>query len=254
MELDLTKADTARMIDYWLGGSHNFEVDRIAAEKVAALTPSAPNWVRAQRTFLQQAVRYIAEVGGIDCFLVAGAGLPTCGNVHEVMPQARVIYTDINPVTIAYGRNIIGDNPNVRYVHCDATKLYELDPGLLRETFGDGKPIGIVFIGLAYFLPDLVLSQSLSRMYEWAVPGSYLAISMIGREAEQFAADSVAIYAKMGNPLFPRAPGELMNLLRPWQPVPPGVAPATYWGNGHVVDTREPTFVYGCICLKAVTA
>lgn len=251
MKLDLTKADTGRIIDYWLGGHHNFEVDRIAADKVAALTPTAPKWARAQRTFLQRAVAHMSEVAGLDRFLVAGSGLPTCGNVHEVAPKARVVYTDINPITIAYGQNIIGPNPNVRYVHCNATKLHTLAPDL-EEFFGEGRPMGIVYVGIAYFFPDAVVEETLQALYDWAAEGSHLALSYIGRDSERYASASLQAYAQMGNPINPRDPVDIVPLLGRWQLTPEGVMPATVWGDGQLPPSEEPVFIYGCVAAKPV--
>lgn len=263
MKFDLTKADTGRMIDYWLGGSHNFGVDRVAADRVAAFTPNAPDWVRAQRAFQQQAVRYMAETAGIDHFLVAGAGLPTCGNVHEVATNARVVYTDINPVTIAYGQNILGGDQRVRYVHSDATRIPDIDLKLLNGSVRKGEKdadqdasvgrIGVIFIGIAYFFSDLVLRQTIRALYDWVGEGSLLAVSFIGRDAEQHAAGSLKAYDQMGNHIFTRDPDAIRAVLDPWQPTEHGVAPAPAWGKPAVDGDAGPVFVYGVLGEKPVS-
>jgi hypothetical protein len=253
VKLDLTKADTGRIIDYWLGGTHNFEVDRVAAAKIEAFTASAADWVRAQRLFLQRAVRYMTDVAGIDRFLVAGSGLPTCGNVHEVAPQAQVVYSDISPVTIAYGQNILNGNPRVRYIKRDAHRLNGLEPHLFGAS--DGQSIsdlrlGIIYVGVAYFFTDPVLRATFPTLYDWAGPGSHLAISFIGRDAEQHAAQSLAAYAQMGNPLYPRTPDEICEVIQPWRPTAEGIAPTMAWGDPAAAVTDEPIFVYGVVSEK----
>ena len=60
--------NAARMYDYYLGGSHNFAADRAAAEKVKAAIPYAVDVARANRFFLQRAVRFCVEEG-LDQFL-----------------------------------------------------------------------------------------------------------------------------------------------------------------------------------------
>ena len=255
MKLDLTKADTARIVDYWLGGSHNFEVDRLAAARIEAFTPNAPDWVRAQRTFLQRAVRYMSEQAGIDRFLVAGSGLPTCGNVHEVAPRAQVVYTDISPVTIAYGQNMIDGNPRVRYIHADAHSLQKLEPRLLGAATGQTVAdlrLGVIYVGVAYFFVDSVLRATLPTLYDWVGPGSQLAISFIGRDAEQHAAQSLAAYAQMGNPLYPRTPDEIRAVVQPWRPTADGIVATNHWGDPTAVASDEPVFVYGTVCEKPI--
>ena len=252
MELDLTKPDTGRIIDYWLGGHHNFDVDRTAAERIATYTPTAPDWVRAQREFLQRAVWYMHDGLGIRRFLVGGAGLPTCGNVHEVAPQARVLYTDISPVTIAYGKYILGDNPNVRYVHCNVTKLHSIDPALLVEALGDEGPIGLVLIGIVYFFPDAVLTEALQSLFGWVPAGSALATSFIGRDAEEHASGSLMVYKQMGTPLHPRNRDEIAAVMTPWHLNSHGIATATQWGRAPRTSDG-PEFVFGCVAVKPST-
>jgi hypothetical protein len=246
VKLDLTKADTGRIVDYWLGGSHNFEVDRTAAAKIEAFTPSAPDWVRAQRTFLQRAVRHMADAAGIDHFLVAGAGLPTCGNVHEVAPNARVVYTDISPVTIAYGQNIISNTPRVRYLHGNATRLHELGSQLDGSGFA-GQRVGLIYVGVAYFFSDEILGQAVRALHDWVGAGSQLAVSFVGRDAVQHAAESLRAYDQMGNHIYTRTPDEIRAVLQPWQTSNDGIQSAPTWGEPHPTSRSGPVFVYGTI-------
>ena len=39
-ETDTTKANIARVYDYWLGGDHNFQADRDVARTIIALDPN----------------------------------------------------------------------------------------------------------------------------------------------------------------------------------------------------------------------
>ena len=88
--IDTTVPTTARMYDYWLGGHDNFAADRAAALKVSEAAPEAQLMAIENRRFLRQAVRYLAADAGITQFLDIGTGLPTQGNVHQVVQ-------DINP-------------------------------------------------------------------------------------------------------------------------------------------------------------
>jgi len=60
MEIDTTKPNAGRIYDYYLGGSHNFEVDRRAAEQLLALIPSAKPGARLNRWFLYDVVERLA--------------------------------------------------------------------------------------------------------------------------------------------------------------------------------------------------
>src|SRR5882762_9670274 len=80
---DLSRPSAARVYDYFLGGAHNFEVDRQLAQQIARMTPNLAETMRANRRFLRRAVRFLVGAG-IDQFLDIGSGIPTVGNVHEV--------------------------------------------------------------------------------------------------------------------------------------------------------------------------
>jgi len=111
--VDPTKPNIARVYDYWLGGRHNLVADRELAEAMATLDPWIPAACKANRAFLGRAVRFLAGQG-IRQFLDIGSGIPTAGNVHEVAqavtPEARVVYVDRDPVSVAMGRELLAGN------------------------------------------------------------------------------------------------------------------------------------------------
>ncbi|WP_335618057.1 SAM-dependent methyltransferase [Lentzea guizhouensis] len=92
-EIDVNRPSAARMYDYYLGGGHNFAIDRAMADQGVAVYPGLPRIMQANRAFLRRAVRFLVDAG-IDQFLDIGAGIPTVGNVHEIAqrhnPLARV--------------------------------------------------------------------------------------------------------------------------------------------------------------------
>ncbi|NED88601.1 hypothetical protein G3I76_52070, partial [Streptomyces sp. SID11233] len=81
--IDITVPSVSRIYDYYLGGSHNFEVDREAARRAMAHLPGLPKIMQANRAFMRRAVRY-AVSEGVTQFLDLGSGIPTFGSVHEV--------------------------------------------------------------------------------------------------------------------------------------------------------------------------
>ena len=109
-EVDPGRPSVARVYDYYLGGSHNFEADREFGRRGVEALPVLPDLARANRTFLRRAVRF-ACAQGIEQFLDLGSGIPTSGNVHEVAreadPAARVVYVDHDPVAVAHGQALL---------------------------------------------------------------------------------------------------------------------------------------------------
>src|SRR6476469_2515600 len=58
--IDLDVPSSARVWDYFLGGSHNFAADRQVAEAAIAMKPDMPELARQVRMFLHRAVRAVA--------------------------------------------------------------------------------------------------------------------------------------------------------------------------------------------------
>ena len=97
---DASKPNAGRIYDYLLGGDHNFEIDRQAAEQLKAMVPEMPQWVRIVRWFLGEAVGRLLDEG-FRHFLDFASGLPTVDHIHQIAPQeTKVIYSDIDPVTV----------------------------------------------------------------------------------------------------------------------------------------------------------
>jgi O-methyltransferase involved in polyketide biosynthesis len=191
-----TTPSTARMIDYWLGGDHHYAVDVAAADAFEAAygKPCAPIF-QSLREFLGRAVRHI-EDRGITNFLVFGAGIPTHGNVHEVASAARVLYTDIDPDTVALGQQILAGADRAAYARADARDVASLDQGVLDGAVPGWRdaPVGLVFLGLAAFLTDAQLAKALDDLYQAVSPGSCLAFDFDSQEL----ADRPEALAMMG--------------------------------------------------------
>ena len=93
--IDMTVPHPARVYNYFLGGTDNFEADRVAAEAAIKAFPRTAESARAARAFLRRVVYFLAAEAGIRQFLDIGAGLPSGENVHQVAqsaaPDARVV-------------------------------------------------------------------------------------------------------------------------------------------------------------------
>ena len=109
-DVDLTRPSVARVYDFYLGGSHNFEADRAFARDVLAVLPDMPRLAQENRAFLRRAVAHLCR-SGVDQFLDLGSGIPTVGNVHSVAravePRSRVVYVDHDPVAVAHSRQML---------------------------------------------------------------------------------------------------------------------------------------------------
>ncbi len=243
---DSGKPNAGRIYDFLLGGNHNFEVDRQAAEQVLRLMPFFPKLCKLVRWFLGEAVRRLCEEG-YSQFIDFASGLPTVDHIHEVSPAGtKVIYSDIDPVTVAYGQEIIKDNPNVRYGVCPAEKPEELlSSSLVTELFGKSRKVAIGFNGVAYFLPDEKLRNAMKVLYDWAGKDSRLFVCDLGFEEAEVSTSSGkemdALYKRIGQPIYLRSRNTLEALARPWKVMKPGLQPLENWVGvkGGVADESQ---------------
>ena len=156
---DVGTPNMARMYDYALGGKDNYAVDRAAIEKLFQMSPENRDVPRANRRFLDRAVRFVAGQG-IMQFLDLGAGFPSQGNVHEVAGQARpdahVVYIDDDPVVVNHARALLAtDHSTTAVVQCDlrdAGKIFaDPDVGGLIDF---SQPVAILFVSVLHGIPD----------------------------------------------------------------------------------------------------
>jgi hypothetical protein len=152
---DSSKPNAGRIYDFLLGGNHNFEVDRLAAQQLIKLQPFMPKLFRAIRWFLGEAVRRLAA-DGFTQFIDFASGLPTVDHIHQVAPSGtKVIYSDIDPVTVAYGQEILKESPDTRYVVCNASKPEDLlGAPVVSQLLGNSRRVAIGFSGIAWFISD----------------------------------------------------------------------------------------------------
>ena len=153
-EVDIDRPSAARVYDYYLGGSHNFAVDREMARQAIADWPDLPQIMQGNRAFLRRAVRHCLAQG-IDQFLDVGSGIPTAGNVHEVAqaenPAARVAYVDIDPVAVAHSRALLGDDPRTGVVHADFLDVDAvLDDPAARSVLDLDRPVALLVVALLH--------------------------------------------------------------------------------------------------------
>ena len=62
-EIDTTKPSAARVYDLYLGGTHNYPVDRSFVKLAKQLCPFVPDMARHNRGFLRRAVQFTVGEG-----------------------------------------------------------------------------------------------------------------------------------------------------------------------------------------------
>lgn len=233
--VDLTRPSAARMYDYYLGGAHNFAVDREFAGKALALIPDGQLIAQANRAFLHRAVRYLLSQG-IRQFIDIGSGIPTAGNVHEIAqkedPDARVLYIDHDPVAVAHSELILRGIPGARVLEADLRRPKEiLEAPVLTELLDLTQPVGLLMVSVLHFVAEADRPQdTIARFHELLSPGSYLVIAHgtgEGRRAEMSELKNV--YRSTNTPITFRSRAEIEALFAGWELVEPGVVWLPEW-------------------------
>ncbi|MDN3356676.1 SAM-dependent methyltransferase [Actinomadura sp. DC4] len=192
-EFDTSKPNIARMNDYFLGGKDNFAADRRAAEALLAIAPELRTMATENRRFLGRAVRYIAEQG-VRQFFDIGSGLPTRQNTHEVaravVPGARVVYIDSDPVVISHGQAILACDEHTAVVEGDILHPEDLvSDRHVRRLVDFDEPMAIMIFGALHFIPHVDDPfTSVAWLRDTIPAGSYLALSHVVFDARPDAA------------------------------------------------------------------
>lgn len=234
-EVDPQRPSGARVYDYYLGGTHNFAADRLAAEVALAAMPELPALLRMGRAFLRRAVAEAASAG-LSQFLDLGAGIPAAGSVPEVAravrPDCRIVSVDLDPAAVVHSRRVAADDPGLAAVLADLTDADEVltAPGV-RETLDLDRPVCLLAVAVAHFIPDTErLGRALERYREALAPGSWLVMSHGCEEGDPpHARQILRIYNHTTSPMMLRSRDEFRALFGDWTVLPPGVTAAVDW-------------------------
>ncbi|MFC8454764.1 SAM-dependent methyltransferase [Kitasatospora sp. NPDC057223] len=250
----------ARMYDYYLGGKDNFPADREAAERALSANPEFRSTARANRGFLQRAVRHVAEQG-IDQFLDIGTGIPTAGNTHEIAqqvdPQARVVYVDNDPIVLTHARALMAGMGRGR---TDVLQADLRDPaGILaaaqvKELLDFDRPVALVLAAVLHFIPEEDEPYGIVRELLAALaPGSYLILShgtadFIPAEIRDRV---TGVYTKATAPLVGRSREAVRQFFDGLEPLEPGVVTVPLWRpEGEPAAGSERVSMYGGVARK----
>jgi S-adenosyl methyltransferase len=234
---DLSRPHSARMYDYFLGGKSNYTVDQHAAEQAAAAWPSMPVAARANRAYMHRAAHELAQFG-FRQFLDIGTGIPTRPNLHNIVqsvaPEARVVYTDNDPIVLTHARALMQGTPEGRtaYIEADITKPEViLESAELTETLDLTRPVAVSLHAVCHFLPDALDPHGIVARIMDALPsGSALSFSHGSPDLDPVGvAQLEAAYRKNGVPLQARSKAEVARFFQGLELVDPGIVLAHHW-------------------------
>lgn len=233
--LDVDRPNSARVYDWFIGGSHNYAIDRAHGQKCLEVLPSV-SWACVQnRRWLQRAVRYGAECG-IRQFLDLGSGMPTEGPVHEiaqsVSPDARVVYVDNEPVAVAHSEILLDGVSGAGLAPVDLEDPHAVvNHPVTRGLLDFEQPVMVLLAALLHFVPPEHDPERIIAGYRrYLTSGSLLAMSHDSGDEQGEGVEAIQdLYKGATNPFYLRSRPEFTALFAGFDLVEPGVVWTPQW-------------------------
>ncbi|MFQ5398650.1 MAG: SAM-dependent methyltransferase [Anaerolineae bacterium] len=218
--LNTTIPNMARVFDYLLGGTANFEADRVAAEQMVQKVPSLRKWVRLRRAFIQEAAQ-VLRADGFMQFLDLGSGIPASDHIHASVPDAHIVYSDINPVAVSYGASLFADLENVAYIPGNVRQMDALlSSDKVRRLISLDHPVAIGLNALMLFLSPEDCKAAAETLHDWAPAGSRLFVVFQTRQSGDMPDlydEIMGMAASAGLPMQLYPLEECIDMLSPWR-------------------------------------
>jgi hypothetical protein len=232
--IDMDVPHPSRMHDYWLGGGHNFAADRELAEKIMHLLPGVEDIARLNQTFLRRAALFLVEAG-IRQFLDIGSGIPTVGNLHEIVqraaPDARVVYVDVDPVAVAHTELILESTQGTAVIQADIRDVNcILATEECQELLDIDEPLALM-APMLHFIPDAAKPADILASYrDRMVSGSYLTVLQVSADTGIAALDDVVeAYQSTHFRVRPRSRDDVLAMCDGFDLVEPGLVGYADW-------------------------
>ncbi|MFH8883371.1 SAM-dependent methyltransferase [Streptomyces californicus] len=255
-----SRAHSARVYDYILGGKDHYAADVEAGDAMVRHWPALPVHMLENRRFMHRAARYLAEERGVRQFLDVGTGLPTSPNLHEIVqevaPESHVVYVDNDPIVLAHARALLESSPEGATAYVDAN-MHDpeaiLESPEFRELIDLERPVGLMVIGIMHFILPPDDRRLVQRLLDPLPSGSYLAMTIgtgdfapqeVGRVAEE--------YRQQGMPMALRDRATAASFFDGLELLDPGVTQVHTWRPGPEQDGVDGTDIamYGAVARK----
>ena len=177
----LNRAASARILDFAIGGKDNYSADRKVAIETFESLPASRLLPRENRKFMRRAVRYLLDAG-VRQFIDVGCGLPGKADLHEVVlgadPDARVVYVDVDPVSVVHFQALVHAVPGAAAIVADAREPRSiLEHEDLVGLIDLDRPVAVLMISML----DLLLDEedpeaTVTAFKDVMAPGSHLVV------------------------------------------------------------------------------
>jgi O-methyltransferase involved in polyketide biosynthesis len=254
--IEVDKPAAARIYDWYLGGTHNWAVDREFGKRIVKLFPLMRHLALQNREFLGRAVRAALDAG-VRQFLDLGSGLPTMGNVHEIVrdrlpegERAAVVYVDNDPVAAAHTTLLLERQEVTDWVGFAGADLRQpmdvVESPVVRRLLNFREPVCLLMVAVLHFMRDADQPGDLVAAYRRRLaPGSLLAISHTtvptdtDDEVTETAGRIVTAYQDTSLALRLRERAEIEPWFGGWPLVEPGLVHPPDWRPERELDPYE---------------
>ncbi|KAJ4351990.1 uncharacterized protein N0V89_007336 [Didymosphaeria variabile] len=246
-----TRPVVARMYDWYLGGTHSYEIDRQAAAEVAQKFPDIIPTAVENRMFLRRAVSWLAQ-NDVTQFIDLGSGLPTTGSTHEtvlaVNNKARVLYVDIEESAVQQGKKTISEGGWELQVGMIRASALEPDAIVAhpetQRIIDFNEPVAIMMFALIHFWTPTQYNPVLHFWKSNVVKGSAFVMTHgteDGRnEEERKQLDELAhVYKRTPTPVIWRTKEDVKLVMEGWELVEPGLVRPHLWKAEEVMKDGE---------------
>jgi len=257
MDPSLEQPALARVYNGATGGAGTTEVDRSLLQRVFALMPGYRYFAMANQRFAGQSVSEFVDAG-ITQILDLGCGLLTPQSSHAVAqaknPDVRVVYVDLDPVTVEHVRLGTAGNEHVGVLTADVSQVDAvLDHEITRGLLDFDKPVGVVAAAVLHCLPDdgpVHPATALREYHDRLAAGSMLAATHASGDTLDPAvvAEAIALFQQAGITVLSRSAEEFTALFGPWQVRSPGLMPLRWSPEA---DEEVDAHGYTATALKA---
>src|SRR5437868_5453812 len=227
--------NVARMYNCLIGGKDNYARDRLAVNELLSIVPEAADVARTNRAFVTRVVLELAR-SGIDQFLDIGCGIPGAnGAVHSVarsvLPEARVVYVDYDPLVVVHGRALLA-RPGVAMLPADIRETDRIlsDP-VTTAVLDLTRPIAVLMGSVLHYVVDDELPAIFRALHTMLPPGSAVAMShLCDDDLSPGVFDAVvSLHNRASAALYPRSSVAIGAMLAGFTLLDPGVVEVSRW-------------------------
>ena len=256
-EIDTSVPHSARIWNYWLGGTDNYPVDKEAGDAYTAVFPGIVTIARSSRAFLRRNITYLVAEAGIRQFLDVGTGLPSADNTHEVAqriaPEARIVHVDNDPMVLSHARALLSSAPEGATAYIDANVL---DPDRIltaaAETLDLTRPTALILSNILGHIADRDQACSVVTRLMAALPsGSHLSVNDGSRGTDPVFEQAQDAYNESGAaPYILRTVDQITAYFDGLDLIAPGVVPVPFWRPDPGSPAPEPIGEHGGLARK----